>query len=101
MHTRLSIVACWAVRLVRERCPGAPGRARNEFTFALEVTRPGAVHGLHAGSPLKINQERRGLDVLLHSWAACCNLGGTPRQYAADLVIADLASERICRAAVG
>ena len=39
---------------------------------------------------LQINLERRGLDVRWQLWAACCNLGRTPRQYAADLVIADL-----------
>jgi DNA-binding response OmpR family regulator len=39
---------------------------------------------------LKLNLERRGLDVQLHPWAACCDRGATPQADAADLVIADL-----------
>lgn len=39
---------------------------------------------------LKLNLERRGLDVQSHAWAACCGRGTTPQAYAVDLVIADL-----------
>ena len=39
---------------------------------------------------LELNLERRGLDVQLQLWAACCGRGATPQAYAADLVIADL-----------
>jgi DNA-binding response OmpR family regulator len=41
------------------------------------------------GYLLKLNLERRGLDVQLQPWAACCDRGVTPQAHA-DLVIADL-----------
>jgi DNA-binding response OmpR family regulator len=39
---------------------------------------------------LKLNLERRGVDVQLQPWAACCNRGAMPQKCVADLVIADL-----------
>ena len=42
------------------------------------------------GRLLKLNLERRGLDVRPHAWAACCGIGHVPRQWPADVLIADL-----------
>ena len=39
---------------------------------------------------LKLNLERRGLDVESHLWAACCGIGEAPPTCPSDLVIADL-----------